>query len=85
MRLSQLNLGAMSRKRQWLAPMLVGAIITLLFLLANIAKPQAIERVSDLFFDSLQRQYPRQYDPETPVRIIAVSYTHLTLPTKRIV
>ena len=72
MRLRPLNLGAMSRKRQWLAPTLVGTIITLLFLLANIAKPQAIERVSDLFFDSLQRQYPRQYNPDTPVRIIDI-------------
>ena len=72
MRFDPLNLGAMSRKRLWLAPMLVGAIITLLFLLANIAKPPTIERVSDLFFDSLQRQYPRQYDPNTPVRIIDI-------------
>lgn len=69
---NRLNIGAMSRKRQWLAPTLIGAIITFVFALAYMAKPKAIERVSDLFFDNLQKQYPRAYDPNTPVRIIDI-------------
>ena len=52
--------------------MFVGMIITCFFLLTNIAKPQSIERVGDLFFDSMQKQYPREYDPNTPVRIIDI-------------
>lgn len=67
-----LNISAMSRKNQWLIPTLVGAGITLIFVLAYMAKPTSIERVSDLFFDTLQRQYPREYNPDTPVRIIDI-------------
>ena len=66
------NIGAMSRKRQWLAPTLVGVVVTLFFLLAHVAKPQAIERVSNLFFDAFQRQHPREYNPDLPVRIIDI-------------
>ena len=62
----------MSRKRQWLAPTLVGLLVTLFFLLAHVAKPQSIERISNLFFDGLQRQHPREYNPDLPVRIIDI-------------
>lgn len=72
MKLSALNFSAMSRKRQWLAPTIVGVVVTILFLLAYMVKPQSIQRLSDLFFDQIQNQSPREYNPDTPVRIIDI-------------
>lgn len=72
MKFPRFNLGTLSRKRQWLAPSLVGAIVTLTFLLAYIGQPMVIERVSSLVFDNFQSQHPREYDPNTPVRIIDI-------------
>jgi len=72
MKLVTPNLGAMARRRQWLIPMIVGAIVTMASLAAYLSKPQFIEDVSNLFTDHLQRIHPRPYDPNLPVRIVDI-------------
>lgn len=53
-------------------PTLVGAVVTVLFVAAFLYKPASIDRVSNQFFDHFQRQHPRVYDPDIPVRIIDI-------------
>lgn len=72
MKLSSLNFSALSKRRQWLVPTILGALITLFFMFAYTAKPKTMERGSNLFFDLFQNLHPRDYDPDTPVRIIDI-------------
>jgi len=53
-------------------PTLLGILITLFFLLASGTKPRVIQQLSNLSFDVLQRQFPRSYNPNIPVRIIDI-------------
>jgi len=62
----------MARRRQWLIPMIVGALVTILSLLAYLSKPDFIEDISNLFTDHLQKIHPRPYDPNLPVRIVDI-------------
>ena len=59
-------------QRKWILPSLVGFIITSLFLAAYLAQPPVIKRLSFLNSDVLQRQFPRPYNPGSPVRIIDI-------------
>ena len=61
-------------KLYWLAVGIPFAII----LLFGLAFPQAVAPLRDLVFDSYQRLAPRQWDPETPVRIIDIDDDSLT-------
>ena len=78
-----------ANRLKWIIPSLVGLIITSLFLVTYLAQPTVLKRLSHLSSDILQRQFPRAYNPDSPVRIVdideesirTVSYTHLTLPT----
>jgi len=66
------DIGAMTRGRLWIIPMLVGALVTIAIFGARLSKPAIIEDLSLLFSDIHMRQAPRLYDPDIPVRIIDI-------------
>jgi len=72
MKLKKPNFAAMSRKRKWIIPTAVGMMVTAFFLFAYAAKPTTLGPVSNLLFDVFQRQHPRIYNPDTPVKIIDI-------------
>ena len=59
-------------QRKWIIPSLIGLIITSVFLTAYFAQPAVLKRLSYLSSDILQRQNPRTYNPDSPVRIIDI-------------
>lgn len=61
-----------AKQRKIIIPTILGLLVTLGFYAADVAKPQSIERVANLLFDHYQRQNPREYKPEIPVRIIDI-------------
>lgn len=71
-KLSLFNIGVVSRRRKWAIPTMVGLLTVLFFAWAHLVQPQAIMRMSNLVFDSFQKQYPREFNPDVPVRIIDI-------------
>lgn len=59
-------------QRKWAIPTLVGLLITALFFATYLAQPPVLKRLSYMSSDVLQRQFPRVYNPDTPVRIIDI-------------
>lgn len=59
-------------QRKWAVPSFIGVLLTSFFLAAYFAKPPVIQRLSYLNADILQRQFPRPYNPDSPVRIIDI-------------
>lgn len=57
---------------KWVIPTIVGLIITSIFLATYLAQPPVIKRLSYLSSDVFQRQFPRPYNPDSPVRIIDI-------------
>jgi len=72
MKLKKPNFAGISRKKKWLIPTIVGLAITIFFCFAYNTKSTPLESVSNLLFDVFQRQHPRIYNPETPVKIIDI-------------
>ena len=58
--------------RKWVIPSAIGLLITSVFLLAYLASPPVIQRLSHLNSDILQKRFPRAYNPDIPVRIIDI-------------
>ena len=54
------------------APLAIAFLVLVNALFLRAADPEALSRLRDLAFDSFQRIEPRQYSPETPVRIIDI-------------
>lgn len=54
------------------APLAVAFLVLLNALFLRAADPTALSRLRDFAFDGFQRIEPRQYSPETPVRIIDI-------------
>ncbi len=61
-----------SKHRKIVIPTLLGLLITFLFVNANFAKPPQIEQMGNLLFDAYQKKKPREYNPDTPVRIVDI-------------
>jgi len=61
-----------ANSKKWFTISGIGVVITLLFFLAYVIKPKIIEQLNDLYFDLMQRQYSREYNPDVPVRIIDI-------------
>ena len=61
-----------ANRLKWIIPSLVGLIITSLFLVTYLAQPTVLKRLSHLSSDILQRQFPRAYNPDSPVRIVDI-------------
>lgn len=61
-----------AKRRKIIIPTVLGLLVTLVFYVANTAKPTSIENLANLLFDSYQRKQPREYKPEIPVRIIDI-------------
>lgn len=60
------------KRRRTVIPMLFGLLVTLGYYQANIYKPPQIEQLANLLFDAYQKKKPREYNPDTPVRIIDI-------------
>ena len=58
--------------RKLVIPSAIGLMITSVFLLAYLASPPVIQRLSHLNSDILQKRFPRAYNPDIPVRIIDI-------------
>ena len=54
------------------APVLIALLVLVGALALRIADPAALTRIRDFAFDSYQRLAPREYNPETPVRIVDI-------------
>ena len=60
------------KNRKIVIPTVLGLLVTLGFYLAYVSKPASIEQLGNLVFDSYQKWKPRDYNPDTPVRIIDI-------------
>jgi adenylate cyclase len=60
-----------SRRGRWTAAALAGGCVAL-GLFAVVAQGGRVDPVSAALFDAWQRLAPRQYDPATPVRVVAI-------------
>lgn len=54
------------------APVFIALLVLLGALALRIADPAAVSRLRDFAFDAYQRIEPREYNPETPVRIVDI-------------
>jgi len=61
-----------AKRRKIMIPTVLGLLVTLGFYLAYVSKPASIEQLGNLVFDSYQKWKPREYNPDTPVRIIDI-------------
>ncbi|WP_083899021.1 CHASE2 domain-containing protein [Robiginitomaculum antarcticum] len=62
---------------RWVFLTLLGLFITGVYFFAHGRQPAPIEQVSNLLFDEYQKAKPREYDPETPVRVVDIDQTSL--------
>lgn len=62
---------------RWVFLTLLGLFITAVYFLAHGRQPAPIEQVSNLLFDEYQKAKPREYDPDTPVRVVDIDQTSL--------
>ncbi|MEO1422718.1 MAG: adenylate/guanylate cyclase domain-containing protein [Pseudomonadota bacterium] len=53
-------------------PLLLGPALTALCIVLTIWPGAALERVREVVFDSYQRAYPRNYDPQSPVHVVDI-------------
>ncbi|WP_428682104.1 CHASE2 domain-containing protein [Reyranella sp.] len=54
------------------APVLIALLVLVGALALRIADPAALTRIRDFAFDGYQRIEPREYNPDTPVRIVDI-------------
>ncbi len=59
------------------APLIVALLVLVNALFLRAADPAALARLRDFAFDGFQRIQPRQYSPETPVRIVDIDEASL--------
>ena len=45
----------------------------------GIIQPRALDDIRNLVFDAYQRQSPRVYDPQTPIRVVGIDEESLGL------
>lgn len=60
------------------APVFIALLVLLGALVLRIADPTAVSRLRDFAFDAYQRIEPREYNPETPVRIVDIDEAALS-------
>ncbi|MEL7415595.1 MAG: CHASE2 domain-containing protein, partial [Pseudomonadota bacterium] len=53
-------------------PLLLGPALTALCIVLTIWPGAVLERVREVVFDSYQRAYPRNYDPQSPVHVVDI-------------
>ena len=68
---------AFGRNNALSGPLAVALLVLACALLLRAFDPAALGRLRDFGFDSFQRLQPRQYSPETPVRIIDIDEASL--------
>ena len=61
-----------AKRRKIVIPTLLGLLVTFGFYNANLSKPPQIEQLANLLFDAYQKKKPREYNPDTPVRIVDI-------------
>ena len=61
-----------SKRRKIVIPTLLGLLVTVGFYAANLSKPPQIEQLGNVLFDAYQKKKPREYNPDTPVRIVEI-------------
>ncbi len=60
------------------APLVVALLVLVNALFLRVGDPGALSRLRDFAFDGFQRLQPRQYSPETPVRVIDIDEASLS-------
>jgi adenylate cyclase len=60
------------------APLAIAFLVLLNALFLRASDPTALSRLRDFAFDGFQRLEPRQYSPETPVRIVDIDEASLS-------
>ncbi len=62
----------LSLQRKWLLPTCLGLIMTAFLAVVYLYKPATIAQLGHLATDHFHRTHPREYNPDTPVRIIDI-------------
>ncbi len=62
----------LSLQRKWLMPTLLSLIMTAVLAVSYLYKPATIAQLGNLATDHFHRSHPREYNPDTPVRIIDI-------------
>jgi len=62
----------LSLHKKWLFPTFLSLLMTLLLAVSYLYKPATIAQLGNLATDHFHRTHPREYNPDTPVRIIDI-------------
>ena len=62
----------LSLNKKWLFPTFLSLLMTLFLAVSYLYKPATIAQLANLATDHFHRSHPREYNPDTPVRIIDI-------------
>lgn len=62
----------LSVNKKWVFPTVLSLIMTLFLAVLYLYKPATLDQLGDLATDHFHRSHPREYNPDTPVRIIDI-------------